>query len=464
MYSKINIDKIKEDFDKVIRFSQGIEEPKTEQLFEKWKEAKQGFVEAFGGKLIYEYPYEVSFAINNEAKEERIQNLINFLWEIGMNDLSNFLSEERKGFYDNVVVEDFDLYQNSKKITIKKGTKLIKSFKYFLNDPKVLNDLQSKASRIIQENKIDGTLCFSVHPLDYLSVSENTYNWRSCHALDGEYRAGNLSYMMDKATVVCYLKGKEDTVLPRFPEDVPWNSKKWRVLLYVSEGGKMIFAGKQYPFETPAGMKFIVDKCLNCKDDSTYSMHWSDWISDLVSQMKTKNNIFYDFYHIYVPLGDGLIKLKELIKDAPGSKHFNDVLKSSTYHPPMYSILVKNTYWNNEITAMTDISERFIIGATTYCLHCGKEEVLEGSETMRCYDCELKYGTSENDCFGFCPKCGIRMDIEEGYWIDDEIYCKECFDTYASRCDRCEEYFLRENMIYDEENEEFYCTCCAEEE
>ena len=28
---------------------------------------------------------------------------------------------------------------------------------------------------------------------DYLSLSENAFNWRSCHALDGEYRAGNLS-------------------------------------------------------------------------------------------------------------------------------------------------------------------------------------------------------------------------------------------------------------------------------
>lgn len=84
---------------------------------------------------------------------------------------------------------------------------------------------------LIQEDKVTGILCLSIHPLDYLSLSENTYNWRSCHALDGEYRAGNLSYMMDNTTVVCYLKGEDEAELPHFPAEVKWNSKKWRMLL-----------------------------------------------------------------------------------------------------------------------------------------------------------------------------------------------------------------------------------------
>ena len=84
---------------------------------------------------------------------------------------------------------------------------------------------------ILQEDKIEGTLCFSVHPLDFLSSSENTYNWRSCHSLDGEFCAGNLSYMADSATMICYLKSDKEEILPRFPEDIPWNNKKWRVFL-----------------------------------------------------------------------------------------------------------------------------------------------------------------------------------------------------------------------------------------
>ena len=56
-----DIDIIKKQFDKVIRFSQGIEEPKTQKLFETWYEAKSRFIQGMDGKLIYEYPEEVSF-------------------------------------------------------------------------------------------------------------------------------------------------------------------------------------------------------------------------------------------------------------------------------------------------------------------------------------------------------------------------------------------------------------------
>ena len=47
---------------------------------------------------------------------------------------------------------------------------------------------------ILQDVKVSGDLVLSVHPLDYLSISDNNHNWYSCHSLDGEYGAGNLGY------------------------------------------------------------------------------------------------------------------------------------------------------------------------------------------------------------------------------------------------------------------------------
>ena len=180
-------------------------------------------------------------------------------------EFGGYLDWQREGFFKNEVVDDYQLYDENgnKSRLIKKGTKLIKTFKYFVEDEELLHTLESRASQIIQENKVEGTLCFSVHPLDYLSISENDYNWRSCHALDGEYRAGNLSYMTDECTIICYLRGKKETKLPRFPESVKWNSKKWRVLFYISNNKEMVFAGKQYPFTSEGGMKFIIDNCFN---------------------------------------------------------------------------------------------------------------------------------------------------------------------------------------------------------
>ena len=254
------IQEIKEKFDKVIVYSQsGIVEPQTDKLFDLWADAKRDIIEAFGGKYIYEFPEKVTFELTEDAKNDRIQNFINYLWDLGYDELGRFLDYQRDGFYKNGVVEEYKL-SDTKGTIITKGTKLVKAFKYFIKNEAVLNELQSKASQIIQENKVEGTMCLSVHPLDYLSISENTYNWRSCHALDGEYRAGNLSYMMDSSTIVCYLKGDNEVKLPHFPDDVLWNSKKWRVLLYLSNDWKMIFAGKQYPFTTESGMQILLDK------------------------------------------------------------------------------------------------------------------------------------------------------------------------------------------------------------
>ena len=105
----------------------------------------------FGGKYIYEIPEKISFEITEQAKTERINGFINMLWEFGYDELGRFLDCQRKGFYTNQVVEEY-IIPDAKRTTITKGTKLVKAFKYFIKNPEVLNELQSKASLILQEN------------------------------------------------------------------------------------------------------------------------------------------------------------------------------------------------------------------------------------------------------------------------------------------------------------------------
>ena len=257
---------IQEQFNKVISYSQGIPDPQTDKLFEDWMEAKRDFIEAFGGKLIVEVPTKVSFTLDEDEKKVRLNDFIDTVYNRYSNDaLGSFLEQESEGFFENVVMREYE----SNKGTIPKGMKLVKAFKFFESDKATLASIQDCASRVIQENKIEGTLCFSVHPLDYLSSSMNTYNWRSCHSLDGEYRAGNLSYMVDKHTILCYLKGADNVILPLFPNDVPWNSKKWRMLLYVSEYWDMVFAGRQYPFTSTPGLEIVRMELLTALYDNS---------------------------------------------------------------------------------------------------------------------------------------------------------------------------------------------------
>lgn len=461
---KYCIPKIKEDFIKVIQHSQGIKEPKIDKLFDKWQSAKKEIIEAFGNKLIYEIEEPISFELSEQAKEARVSNFISFCWDHHLADLATFLENERDGFFKNRCNKD---YANG----IQKGTKLVKAFKYYVKDKNVLYDLQNKASQIIQENKIEGKLCFSVHPLDFLSISENASNWRSCHALDGEYRAGNLSYMMDESTIVCYLKSKDkDTKLPHFPEDVPWNNKKWRVLLYLSNDWKMIFAGKQYPFSTESGMQLLIDKFFNGfgrayrkpsnRRNKYEKARWSSWIDNHLTRMET-NNIRFEFYNDYVPLNDGVLKITDLVKDANGSKQFNDVLRSSCY-TPMCSHLIEKDWWGDYSYSLTNSKKtRFNIGAYTYCLCCGEAETMDsGDSTMMCYDCEKEYGISDNGCFTFCNCCHEHILRDDCYYVEDEPYCNNCFYNVAKECDCCEDYYLKEHLSYNEKTEKYYCEWC----
>lgn len=251
------MEKLKEDVAKVLKHSQGLEEVNIEPLMNSWRKAKEKFIALFDGQLIYEFPNEVQFELSEEAKKARLNEFISTVDNVYNNyELAQFLLHNFEDFYQNRLSKDYSCGYFGKKIT--KGTKIIKAFKEFERDDEALRRLQDAASILIQENKVKGKLCLSVHPLDFLSSSENTYHWHSCHHLQGEYRAGNLSYMTDNVTIICYLKGEEQAKLPSFPEDVLWNSKKWRTLLFIHPRNAYMIAGRQYPFESTSGLDYIL--------------------------------------------------------------------------------------------------------------------------------------------------------------------------------------------------------------
>ena len=52
----------------------------------------------------------------------------------------------------------------------------------------------------------------SIHPCDFLEMSNTNNSWRSCHSLrDGDYQAGTLSYMRDEVSMVFYTVNSDVT-------------------------------------------------------------------------------------------------------------------------------------------------------------------------------------------------------------------------------------------------------------
>lgn len=440
---------IKEQVRRVIQYSQDIPDPQVDELMEKWLRAKSSFIDAFGGKLIWEYPFPYTFTLDETEKDCKIDELINYIEDKYDNpDLKSFIDFNKPTFYDNRVYSN--VVHNGKKIP--EGMKLLKAFKYFIPGERALDDIQTRASQIIQENKITGTLCFSVHPLDYLSSSENTYNWRSCHALDGEYRAGNLSYMQDSSTIVCYLRGANNVKLPLFPEDIPWNNKKWRVLMHISEDKDIIFSGRQYPFVSSDALN-TVRKCLIPllgMDLSSYC----NWTDPLIYEVPDSHGLQYDVVSPYILLRGKIYDIHDIVMNAGDNMplHYNDVLCSACYRPHY-------TAWRNAPWFAGKSFSKVYIGSDCKCMRCGNRYITD-SETFMCDECELEYGTSTNDTYAYCERCGRRMLVEESSEVDGQDICADCIKNECFVCDYCDEIHLNESRRYIENQDIYVCEEC----
>lgn len=465
LIEKIN----KERINKVISYSQNIPNPQTDELLENWAKKKEKLSKTFlKGEIIYTYPKIISFEISEEVKRERINDFISFaaLLLSYQHPLVEFLTEiSTYEFYNNSLEKPYTIYYATDEKKINAGAKVIRSFKHFIEDEKLLRDLQDKASEMIQENKVSGYLTFSIHPLDYLSSSENTLNWRSCHSLDGEYRAGNLSYMNDSSTIIVYLASDFGAMLPNFPSDVAWNSKKWRVLLHFDELCEVCFAGKQYPFYSENALDKVFEifqenmvETYIAWGGDTKRYEWKGWYNDYIdeSHRASGEDVRIEQFR-YCIINNGIYDKNKIVHDVPDSRHFNDVLRSTCYDAPYYMF---KRYWS----PVMDINVE--VGAKVKCLYCG-EEYITTSDTMMCPDCECKYGNSESDDYSICDCCGRRFPSRDGRYVgideDEEFICPNCQDLETFTCEICGNLYYNSDIRYEGERGIYVCKHCKSE-
>ena len=464
MERKYNIKDIQDKFNRVVAYSQNFSSPHTDKLFSSWEEAKARFIEYFDGNLIYETETEVNFPLTEDYMYSQRSRWIDQIISSGVissrldvSFLNYMKSINIQDFFNNSSTEEFcqeemdGWFGHIDAFTISKGAKISKALKNFISDKEQLDHWQSRLSELIQENKVSGKLCFSVHPLDYLSISENTYKWRSCHALDGEYRAGNLNYMLDSSTVICYLKGKDNAELPNFPSSVLWNSKKWRMLLFFDDHMEGVFAGRPYPFVCNEGLNIVTKEMCEI-----FQLHYgwtTKWNEEYVQQFSSFGRDYaLAEPHIY---HNGYLKpLSRYIKDGANTHHYNDLLHSSCYipkrifkHAGLKDIPVTQRY-------------KFHIGVAAPCCKCGETEI-KISDSFMCMNCELEYGTSDNEAFFNCSCCGNRGLREDGYFISraEEVVCQTCYDLYVMSCANCGETDYKSNM-HTTEDGDMVCDDC----
>lgn len=124
---------------------------------------------------------------------------------------------------------------------------------------KEFEQFRIEVSQIFNDKYIKGTICYSIHPYDFITMSDNDYGWSSCMnwTADGNggcYHAGTIETMNANNVICCYICS-EDKLFKY--KGSTWNNKKWRQLLYVTP--EIICGGWAYPYQNQKITKVILE-------------------------------------------------------------------------------------------------------------------------------------------------------------------------------------------------------------
>lgn len=100
-------------------------------------------------------------------------------------------------------------------------------------------------SQVLNEKKITGDLYLSIHPMDFMTSSDNDSDWSSCMNWqdNGDYHRGTVEMMNSPMVVTAYITAKEPF---DYDGEYKWNNKKWREFFIVRPD--IITGIKGYPY------------------------------------------------------------------------------------------------------------------------------------------------------------------------------------------------------------------------
>ena len=392
----------------------------VENILAPWNHAKPTLFKLFGEELILSK--EFSFAMTREELYRQVTDLL----------YSNpFMLKMREAYYNGVfdrtwldtngswkmkevvssLVNNSDTFidnkfwywpEEYKKITLKVGKEGTDSIDLFPST-KVMKVLGKVAdmlgiegfeefriahSQVLNQKSLKGDFSISIHPLDYMTMSDNECGWESCMSWRnfGGYRQGTVEMMNSPCVIVAYMKSK--TPLPIWGGE--WNNKKWRCLFIVDEN--IICKVKSYPYQNDQFERDVIN-----------------WIRELAEK------------NLGVEYEEDIISW-----DGEGSVYYND----KRYEPDFCTGHMYNDF-GTCIHLMTFVkgfdNEHSYIGINysgeSECVWCGAITGMDDDGDLACSDCMTK-------CY--CIECRDRIysnDIHE----DDHgyTYCSHCFENYT---------------------------------
>ena len=266
-------------------------------------------------------------------------------------------------------------------------------------------------SRVLNNKKTKGTLCLSIHPMDFITMSDNECGWDSCMSWmnddGGDYRLGTVEMMNSPYVIVAYLEASK-------PMDIwgvgEWNNKRWRQLYIVDEN--VILGNRQYPYS----------------DDELQGSSIK-WIRELMSRVAG-----------YGPYPEETCLIR--------NHKMNTIGGEKQVHFAFDTCYMYNDVYDSRLAYVAD--QNFESGdyyevnfsGPAICSNCG---------------CEIEYETVDPSnvcclsCRGGwqCDSCGDwHNDYDDYYWLDDYKVCRYCYEDHGEQCECCNEYHYDNNMTY----------------
>ena len=268
-------------------------------------------------------------------------------------------------------------------------------------------------SQFLNQKTISGELCLTIHPLDFMTMSDNNCGWNSCMRWQeggGEYRQGTVEMMNSPIVLEAYLKSNEDMEFyRRGGESMTWNSKRWRELFIVSD--KLLLGIKGYPYEN----EDLEGICLS-------------WIKKLAEK-----NLGYGPYTKY------LNKIQNNCYNNIAELNVN----SKVYFQIDTNFMYNDVYSNHNayVSTKIDLNEEFT--GSVELNYSGECECMCCGEPLEDYLLDDRENTADQlvcaNCSGAvkCDKCGDIVDVDRTYDVNGLTYCEYCYDESTTTCPCC---------------------------
>ena len=400
-------------------------------ILREWNKSKQTLFDIFGEKLMLEKEIQVEDGDNKKIREinnylnstnpgtdfiNSVRKLFTFNGTYFEDSYATYNLTQAKQLFTNRVAKEFS-YRNKdgKVIKVPEGAKVMRVLQkiakeFDLPDFEIFRNHISRITEI-RKSKIKFTL--SIHPLDYMTMSDNANGWESCMNWTqgpGSYRAGTIEMMNSPVVVVAYI-----TTKPYYPANtsIEWTSKSWRELIIVHPN--TICSVKSYPYYNIAFDKALVN-----------------WLADLVEE-KTEWR-----YNRKKP--------QENLESCSDIKAWQDKEDKDNYFLLHFETNeMYNDFGNTDnygIFSINPPDNKYHTSTINYsglmtCMCCGENGYWsDDTETVICEDCEPSI---------YCCCCDERVNINDAIEVDGEWVCEDCYND-LHRCMCCEDAHFDYNL------------------